>query len=392
VTKSEARQEQFLRLGILAAIRFLTLAALPIDAVLGYGDYLHFFNLAEFSSLGAGLPWLGHWVEFPPLFPYLSLGIHGAAGGSLHVYAYLLALTMLAFDLGNLWLVGSLAKKFWSPQNAAMVAWVYMGFLAIPAFGWWTFDPIAVFFMLLALSAFYQSRPYLSGVAAGVGALVKVFPLLPLVLYWRFKPSREILISSGLTVAILVLSLAPFLVAEPEIAGASLRSQASKGSWETVWALIDGNEGTGTFGGLEERLDPQAASRPRAAPAIVPTWIPVLAALGIGGWAVLRAKDEDPRAPAALLGMLLCLVFLASPGWSPQWLAYLIPVVLLSLPMRRAALFSISLALVALLEWPILLSRGRFDLLALPVLLRTLIMILLAFELYSAASRRGETA
>ena len=84
MTESEGRQEQFLQLGILAAIRFLTLAALPIDAILGYGDYLHFFNLAEFSSLEAGLPWLGHWVEFPPLFPYLSLGIHGAAGGSLH--------------------------------------------------------------------------------------------------------------------------------------------------------------------------------------------------------------------------------------------------------------------------------------------------------------------
>jgi hypothetical protein len=267
-----------------------------------------------------------------------------------------------------------------------------MGFLAIPAFGWWTFDPMAVFFMLLALSAFYQSKPYLSGAAAGVGALVKVFPLLPLILYWRFKPSREILISSGLTAAILVISLAPFFVAEPEMAGASMRSQGSKGSWETVWALIDGNEGTGTFGALEERLDPQTASEPRGLPAIVPTWLPALAALGIGGWAVARAKDDDTRAPAALLGLLLCLVFLASPGWSPQWLAYLIPVVLLSLVMRRAALFSISLALVALLEWPILLSRGRFDLLALPVLLRTLIMILLAFELYTAASRKGETA
>ena len=392
MTDSETRREEFLRLGILAAIRFLTLAALPIDAILGYGDYLHFFNLAEFSSLGAGLPWLGHWVEFPPLFPYLSLWIHGAAGGSLHVYAYMLSLTMLAFDLGNLWLAGSLAKKFWSPRNAAIVAWVYMGFLAIPAFGWWTFDPMAVFFMLLALSAFYQSRPYLSGAAAGLGALVKVFPLLPLVLYWRFKPSKQILISSGLAAAVLVVSLAPFFAAEPEMAGASLRSQASKGSWETVWALIDGNDGTGTFGTLEERLDPQAASQPRGAPAVVPTWIPALVAFGIGGWAVVRAKDEDPRAPAALLGLLLCLVFLASPGWSPQWLAYLIPVVLLSLAMRRAALFSISLALVALLEWPILLSRGRFDLLALPVLLRTLIMILLAIELYHAASRKREMA
>ncbi len=373
-------------------VRFLTLAALPIDAILGYGDYLHFFNLAEFSSLGAGLPWLGHWVEFPPLFPFLSIGIHGVSGGSPHIYAYLLALIMLAFDLGNLWLVGSLSKKLWDARKAAMVAWVYMGFLAIPAFGWWTFDPMAVFFMLLALTAFYQSRPSLSGVAAGVGALVKVFPLLPLVLFWRFKPSRETLISSGLAAAILVVSLAPLFAAEPEMAVASLRSQASKGSWETVWALVDGNDRTGTFGALEERLDPGAASEPRGNSAIVPTWIPALAALGIGAWAVVRARDDDPRAPTALLGLLLCLVYLASPGWSPQWLAYLIPAVLLSLAMRRAALFSISLALVALLEWPILLSRGRFDLLALPVLLRTTIMILLAIELYIAASKGRETA
>ena len=373
-------------------IRFFTLAALPIDAILGYGDYLHFFNLAEFSALGAGLPWLGHWVEFPPLFPFLSIGIHGASGGSPHVYAYLLALLMLAFDLGNLWLVGSISKKFWNARKAAMVAWMYMGFLAIPAFGWWTFDPMAVFFMLLALSAFYQSRPYLSGVAAGVGALIKIFPSLPLVLFWRFKPSREILISTGLTLAIVAVSLAPFFVAEPEMAVASLRSQASKGSWETVWALIDGNDRTGTFGALEERLDPGRASEPRGNAAIVPAWIPALIGLGIGAWAVVRARDVDLRAPTALLGLLLCLVFLASPGWSPQWLAYLIPVVLLCLAMRRAALFSISLALVALLEWPILLSRGRFDLLALPVLLRTFIMILLAIELYLAASRGGKTA
>jgi len=385
------RQEDLLRLGILAVVRFLTLVALPIGAILGYGDYVHFFNLAEFSSSGAGLPWLGHWVEFPPLFPLLSVGIHWAAGGSLHVYAYLLALTMLAFDLGNLWLVGALSKRLWDIRRAEMIAWIYMGFLAIPAFGWWTFDPMAVFFMLLAVSAFYQSRPYLSGVAAGLGALVKIFPLLPLALFWRFRPSRDTLVSSGLAAVIVLVSLAPFFLAEPEMASASFRSQASKGSWETVWALIDGNDQTGAFGALEERLDPEAASEPRGETAIVPTWIPALIALGIGTWAAIRARD-DQHAQAALLGLLICLVFLASPGWSPQWLAYLIPVVLMSLVIRRAALFSISLALIALLEWPILLSRGRFDLLALPVLLRTLIMILLAIELFKAASKEREPA
>lgn len=381
------RHEDLLRLGLLAVVRFLSLAALPIDAVLGYGDYLHFFNLAEFSSLGAGLPWLGHWVEFPPLFPYLSLGIHRAAAGSQHTYAYLLALTMLAFDLGNMWLVGSISKKLWDPRKAGMIAWVYMGYLTIPAFGWWTFEPMAVTFLLLAVYAVYQSKPYLSGLAAGLGALTKFFPVLPLVLVWRYRPRKEALIASGLTAALLMVSLAPFFAAEPEMATASLRSQASKGSWETVWALIDGNDRTGVFGALEERQDPKMAYVPRGNPAVVPTWIPAMMALGLGGWAVVRAQSELPRARIALLGLLLCLVFLASPGWSPQWLAYLIPVVLLSLAMRRAALFSFSLALVTLLEWPILLSRGRFDLLALPVLIRTLLIILLAFELWKVARK-----
>lgn len=376
------RYEDLLRLGILAVVRFLSLAALPVDAILGYGDYLHFFNLAEFSSLEGGLPWLDHWVEYPPLFPYLSIGVHTLTGGSQHVYAYVLALIMLAFDVGSLWLLTSLAKKLWEPKKATMVAWLYMGFLLIPAFGWWTFDPTAVFFMLFALRAFYQSKPYLSGVAAGVGALVKFLPMLPLILFWRFKSHKEALITSGLGAAILVVSLAPFFAAESEVAAASLRSQASKGSWETVWALIDGNDRTGAFGALEERLDPELAKVIRGNPAVVPTWIPALLALGISAWAVVRTEDDNPRSQTSLLGLIFCLVFLASPGWSPQWLAYLIPFVLLGLVMRRAALFSVSLGMVALLEWPILLSRGRFDLLALPVLLRTLLMILLAVEFW----------
>ncbi len=389
MSESADRHEDLFRLGLLAVVRFLALAALPIDAIVGYGDYLHFFNLAEFSSRGAGLPWLGHWVEFPPLFPYLSLGIHRAAGGSLHTYAYLLALTMLAFDLGNLWLVGSLSNKLWDPRKARLIAWAYMGFLTIPAFGWWTFEPMAVTFMMLAFYAMYQSRPYLSGVAAALGALVKFIPVLPLILVWRYRPRREALIASSLSAALLIVSLAPFFAAEPEMASASLRSQASKGSWETVWALIDGNDRTGVFGDLDERLDPEMAAVQRGNPAVVPTWIPALIAISLGGLAVVRAEADHLRARTALLGLLLCLVFLASPGWSPQWLAYLIPVVLLSLAMRRAALFSFSLALVALLEWPILLSRGRFDLLALPVLLRTLLIILLAFEFWQIARRNA---
>jgi hypothetical protein len=81
----------------------------------------------------------------------------------------------------------------------------------------------------------------------------------------------------------------------------------------------------------------------------------------------------------------LVLLMLASPGWSPQWLAYLAPLILLALPERRGWLYVAVLTAVAILEWPVLLSRGRFDLLWLTVILRTAVMVVLAAAAWKAA-------
>lgn len=386
------QREDLLRIGVLAAVRFLSLMALPVESLLGYGDFQHFYNLALFAATGGGLPWIGHWVEFPPLFPLLSLGVYSVAAGSEHSYAYLLAILMIAFDLASLWVVTRLANRLWDRSRAGRIAWIYLAFLSIPAFGWWTFDPIAVFLMLSAVWGFYESRPYLAGISAGVGALIKYLPLLPLVLFWRFRSPRQAVTSTVLAVGLLALTVAPFFALGQDMATASLRSQASKGSWETVWALLDGNRGTGAFGPLDERLDPEQAFRVRGNPAVIPAWIPMLVALIVGAWAVLRTRSDRDLAPMGLLAMLLSLIFLASPGWSPQWLAYLIPLVLLSLVPRRAVLYTFSLALVSLLEWPVLLSRGRFDLLALPVLIRTGLLVLIVAEGWRLATRKTEVA
>jgi hypothetical protein len=79
------------------------------------------------------------------------------------------------------------------------------------------------------------------------------------------------------------------------------------------------------------------------------------------------------------------LLLLAAPGWSPQWLAYLAPLILLALPERMGWLYLAVLTAVAILEWPVLLSRGRFDLLWLTVTLRTTVMVLLAVEAWRVA-------
>jgi hypothetical protein len=362
----------------LLVFRLLMLAALPYDVLFGYGDYQHFFNLAEFARLGpGGLPFLDHWVEFPPLFPYLSLGIHALSGGTLHLYGYALAFLMTLCDVANVILLIRIARKSLAPPAEERLGWVYAGFLALPAFGWWTFEPLVVLWLLLALDALLSERPTRAGLAIGLGVLTKLIPGIVLAAAWRFWPPKRWARTTAAAAIIVAAGILPFLALRPEMTLASLRSQAAKGSWETVWALLDGNPGTGIFGPLSERLDPAEATMPRGQPARIPHWIPSLIAGAIALWAFLRAQG-DRRKALPLLAFLLALLFLWSRGWSPQWLAYLVPLLLLSVSLRQSLVFGLNLVAISLLEWPVLLTRGRFDLLWIPVILRTSVILLLA--------------
>ncbi|MGD8759146.1 MAG: glycosyltransferase family 87 protein [Anaerolineales bacterium] len=371
------------RLPVLAllGIRLLTLAALPLESLISYGDYGHFYNLAQMAAEGGGgLPFIGHWVEFPPIFPFLSLAIYRLCAGRFHSYASALAILMLLFDLGSLWIFIRLARRHLSESQAKLAVWLYLGFLVVPAFGWWTFEPMAVFWMLLALLAISERKPVWAGVAAGLGFLTKLFPVLSLAVAWAFRPWRRALVATAVALGIVAIVFVPLFVASPEMTGASLGSQIHKGSWETVWALVDGNLRTGLFGSLEERSDPALAHQPRGQPAVVPHWIPSLLAAAAICLAFWRLRRKDDQVIMAFLTFIFCVMLLWSRGWSPQWLAYLFPVLFLTFSMPRAAYLGFGLALVSLMEWPVLLSRNRFDLLWLPVILRTLLLLVIAIE------------
>jgi hypothetical protein len=260
------------------------------------------------------------------------------------------------------------------------MTWLYAVFLAIPAFGWWTFDPIAVFFMLLSIWLVLERRELLAGLMGGLGFLTKIFPLISLGVAMRFRSRRSAILVTTVAVVISVAVLGTLLAANPTMASASFRSQFSKGSWQTVWALIDGNIRTGTLGPLEERQDPTYALQTTANPAKVPLWITTLGAGLVMIWLFIKTNSRDETRAIPFLTTLWCILLLWSRGWSPQWMAYLIPLLLLSLPLPRSLIYGVSLVTVALLEWPILLSRGRFDLMWLPIVLRTLLIAMLGFE------------
>jgi len=222
--------------------------------------------------------------------------------------------------------------------------------------------------------------------------LVKLFPLLLLIIPWRYYSKARAMKITMLSIAIIVMIYGALFLASPAFTTASIRSQVNKGSWETVWALIDRNYQTGNFGPYSQRLQPELASALiRNPPVINPIWS-LLAFGGLGLWAFLRPKVQGQPKMIAFLGLAFCLLFLWSPGWSPQWIMLLLPVLLLSLPGKKGLLIVITLILVNLLEWPVLLSRGLFNDLWVTVMLRTLVLTLAGLTWYQEANKKTAIA
>lgn len=365
--------------------RWLLLAVLPYETLTGYGDLRHFFQLAQLPAQGGGLPFLGHWIEFPPLFPFLSLAVNAAAGGSEHVYVYLLAGLMAVFDAANLCLFIRILGSLNASDRSKV--WCYVALLALPAIGWWTFEPLGVFWLLMVVLLVLESRTVGAGIIAGVGLLTKWLPGLGLLVAWPRWPWKRTLLAAGVALIVALLVWLPLLASGGQTAWDSLRSQSAKPAWETPWALLEGNRGTGTFGEAPIRLLPL----PSSTPSVVPRWLPSAAAAVLGAILAWRARRSSPQGALLLMLVALVLVFLASPGWSPQWLAYLVPMILLGLPQPRSALYSLALTAVVVLEWPVLLSRGRFDLLWITVLVRTLLLVLLGIDAWQRAWTESPT-
>ena len=374
----------------LAAARLVMLLSMPLAGLRGYGDFLHFFNMASLP----GWPFFNYWVEFPPVFSFLSAVLVRLSGGQAHVYDYLLFFVLAMADCGSLYLFARLSTRLHPLSGALARSGMYLLALTVLAYGWWYFDPLAIFFMLLGITLLLDNRPVSAGLAIAAGILTKLFPGLVLLLAWRRWPLKRLVVLASASLLPALLVWGALWALTPRYTLASLQSQASKGSWETVWAMLDGNFMTGNFGDEVVRLDPSAAARPVGNPPLVSPWLLLVIFAGLGLLCIWKIQPEGgPRGEVqslAILGFGWVLFLLWSPGWSPQWVLFLLPLILLILPQRMAVLFALMLVLVNLLEWPVLLSRGFFWALPLTIGLRTLLLVLLAVSFHQAA--RSESA
>jgi hypothetical protein len=375
---------------LFVALRLMMLVTFPADNLVLYGDYIHYYELAAYSDQGC-LPFIHYWSEYPPIFPFLSVGVYQLARlfeGEYHVYVYLMGLVMLTFSTGNLVLFLRLARRLAGDEAAERLGWVYSVLFVPLIYTWWNFDALTAFSLLLALELLLSGHERWSAAAMGVGALVKLVPLLVFPAVVRTRPWPRWL-AYGLTAAAVIGAVVvPLMWAGGAMAVASFRSPAGRTSWQTVWALLDGNLRTGLLGPATGHFDLSLATKPVGNPAWVPESVR-LVAFGLLYAAIFwRAHlGERPCRLVAFVCLTFVLFFLWSKGWSPQWQTLLFPLLLLVLPLRRSVLFILALSFVNLAEWPVLLSRGLNQWLYLTVPVRTGLLVLLAVEMWQTVRK-----
>jgi hypothetical protein len=360
-----------------------------------YVDYNYYYRTALLSEQGK-LPFINMWYEYPPVLAYLPqlaywlTGTMVSPGGvdsiAYQVFLRVLGLLLLIFDGGVLLLIHDIGKRLWGMERANWLGWVY-ACLSLPLFFWsFSHQVVAVFFLLLSIWWFIRRRLNLSAAALGLGIAAKITPffLLSPALRFTWPRRKEMLTYLGLTVITGAVVFIPFLASGglPWII-ASFAALSRVGSYGTIWAILDGNWGPGSYGELKNRLDILQAYQTHANPAVIPGWIVLIFFSVIYLMLLLRPMRVMGNRQFLWFTTLTALIFhLWSRGWSPQWSLMLIPLFLLSFPDRRGLGWTLALTGLIFLEWPFTVAFELNGISALFILLRTMLFILISIYIF----------
>lgn len=357
-------------------------------------DFRYWLDIARMSDRGL-YPHLNFWMEYPPVFPWMAVAVYRvsallASGVAAAAWFYfLVGLILVACEVGVVLLLYRLALLLMSNADTARrSAWLYV-LCFVPGYLWsgW-FDNLPTLLFLSSLYLLLTERRHLSALAAGLGLVTKLFPILMLPL--ALASLRKIRAQIGYLLAAVLLAgfvLLPFLLASRTMFFASLRNMASRPSWETVWAVLCGFYGYGLVAPLAEHLNPATAVWGNHADPL--PWGLITLTFGFiyllfykGIWGV---RQRAQLVAAAAFGITLLLIY--SKGYSPQYLTWVAALIVVLFPNRRGVIYLGGLSLLNLMELPGYFSffPGHPELFVVTVLARTGVLVLLASDCLALA-------
>jgi hypothetical protein len=424
-----ASRDFFLILMLFVAFRAMALLAFrPGGQVLDFSDFYWYREFAQLTRQGY-VPYVNLWTTYPPLFPFLMIGLWRVSSllppwefPNLW-FSLLLGGTFLLFETGNLVLIYAIAGRLGNRRTAIRSAWFYTA-LFTPVYtltGW--FESYPLFFFLLSLYLLLRRRPLWSALTTGVGFMIKLIPLIllpigaqipntkwqiPNIKYQisntkyqipngkrrvkirlpnlsfdicnlKFDICHLIFYFGTFVLTVLVIGL-PFYLLNPRLVWGPLVISGAREPWETVWALLEGKFGYGIIPlDMRNVIWDSATGHGSSLP-----WLWITLAFGlIYLFAYTRPFDwKVPRNVVAFTGFTLVLFVLYSKGYSPQWLGWALVFIALLLPNLRGAFYAVVTGLLNLVEANVFLTILPDEgwLLVVTVGLRTLILAALAVE------------
>ncbi len=347
--------------------------------------YNLFYSLATLTDQGV-YPYLGRWSEYPPGFPWLSTGVYRAVsffGVTYDRYYAAITLAILPFGVGTLVLVYKLVERTWDKPRAVYAAWAFTA-LAVPMHDWMrTFSAVPIFFLLLAVWLAVDGRRHSAVLAAALGFLFKIVPIAALVPILRDSATlRRRAALLALTAVYLAAGLAPFWIAGRPWFEASLGNMLERPPWGTVWALLDGWHSAGVVNWY--RLDPNTAIDYDFEGRLPDGFslLPLLAFGALALWLALRRHPvEDARTQVRVAFLALLGLLLALKGWSPSFVNWVLPFLLVVYPNGRGVILAVALGALELFWRPLSLTLGVSELgVMLAVAVRTLVFLALGAD------------
>ena len=350
-------------------------------------DFTFYRLLASYASQGF-YPSVDYWMEYQPLFSWVPVGVYRVSlllpnwGAPGFWFNLLLGTLFLLAETANLILIYLVGRRLYEQAIAVRIAWIY-SLLFVPLLimlGW--FDVLGLTFLLLALYLTLIRRPLAGGAVAGLGFLVKLLPVVVVpVAFWREPTWRRRAILVAVTLLTIIVVALPFALLNPELFTLSWTINLKRSSWETVWALLEGYTSFGKAGGAN-RFDPTAAGAEQH-PSTLPWPLITIGFALVYLWLWTRPTDwDDDRRAVAFTGLTINLLTLYLKGYSPQFLVWLLPFVILLLPGLRGVIYVLLLSAVNLVESPLYFTMLPEQpwLLTGAVLARTGLLILLTVE------------
>lgn len=348
------------------------------------GDYLRWGMLAD-----SGLyPFVHYWSEYPPLFSWSVIGLYRLSTllpawiDQRLWFSIVMQLVMTLFDAGSLLLVYRLALQFSHRLRATRAALLFGAsfIVAYAASGW--YEPVPLFFLLLALYLTLRERYAWSALTASIGLLTKIVPILivPIALQrlsgWRRRAGYLALVAA-LSIGLLL----PFVITGGDYMIAFVRATLNRPSWLSIWALLDGNTTFGASVPLIDRFSPQNVGTAPAS--VLPLPIVTLAFAALFLFLYTRRIDwRDARKATAFAGITVILFLLWSKGFSGQFTVYILPFIAVLLPNLRGAIYLALLSLLWVAEWPLAFQMmdGQDWFIAWLIIIRTIVLVVLTLE------------